>query len=133
MQGSWAERAATARTTAEALDQAGAASDDRVMSIDAAGTEYWTGRGGVVIVDDPIETVEQVARAYGVRWLVLHAGDQVPLSQQVLIDGKRPAWVGAPVFRKGDLGVYPVCIDAWDTRCEATPPVPARLLGSGTG
>ena len=26
---------------------------DRVMSIDASGTKYWTGRGGVVLVNDP--------------------------------------------------------------------------------
>ena len=126
VQATWAEREATSRATAAALDRAGAASDDRVLSIDAAGTEYWTGRGGVVIVDDPVDVVEQVAKAYDIRWLVLHADDKVPLSQQVMLDGSRPSWVGAPVYRKGDLGVYPVCTDAWDTRCDASPPVPAQ-------
>ena len=41
---------------ADALDRAGAPPTDRVMSIDASGTKYWTGRGGVVLVNDPIET-----------------------------------------------------------------------------
>jgi hypothetical protein len=117
VQGTWAVRTARAQEVAAALDQAGATPDDRVMSIDAAGTKYWSGRGGVVIVDDPIETVEQVAKAYGIRWLVLHVGDQVPLSQLVLVDGTRPAWVGEPVFHEDDLGVYPVCVQAGDTRC----------------
>jgi 4-amino-4-deoxy-L-arabinose transferase-like glycosyltransferase len=130
VQGNWANREATAKATADALDRAGAASDDRVLSIDAAGTKYWTGRGGVVIVDDPIDTVEQVARAYDIRWLVLHADDKVPLSQQVMVDGTRPPWVGEPVYRKGDLGIFPVCTDDWDTRCDAAPPKPA-VTGAG--
>jgi 4-amino-4-deoxy-L-arabinose transferase-like glycosyltransferase len=134
VQATWISRAQTAQETNEALNEAGAASDDRVMSIDAAGTKYWSGRGGVVIVDDPIETVAQVAKAYGIRWLVLHAGDQVPLSDQVLIDGNRPSWVGPPAYRKGDLGVYPVCTESWDTRCQTTTPAtPAQVPGSGAG
>ena len=48
------------------------------MSIDASGTKYWTGHGGVVLVNDPIETVEEVARAYDIRWLVLEQADTVP-------------------------------------------------------
>jgi 4-amino-4-deoxy-L-arabinose transferase-like glycosyltransferase len=133
VQANWAKREAAAKATADALDRAGAASDDRVMSIDAAGTKYWTGRGGVVIVDDPVDTVREVAKAYDVRWLVLHAGDGVPLSQAVMVEEVRPAWVGAPVYRKGDLGVYPICIEEWDTRCEAPAPKPALGPRSGTG
>ncbi len=41
--------------------------DDRLMSIDAAGFKYFTGRGGVVTPDDPLETIEAVARAYDIR------------------------------------------------------------------
>ncbi len=62
---------------ADALDRAGASKTDRVMSIDASGTQYWTGRGGVVLVNDPIETIEQVARAYDIRWVVLDREDGV--------------------------------------------------------
>jgi 4-amino-4-deoxy-L-arabinose transferase-like glycosyltransferase len=133
VQANWAQREAVSKATATALDTAGAASDDRVLSIDASGTRYWTGRGGVVIVDDPVDVVEQVAKAYDIRWLVLHTTDQVPLSEQIMVQGTRPPWVGAPVYRKGDLGVYPVCTDAWDTRCEANPPVPARHDGGSAG
>ena len=50
----------------DALDRRRRAADDRVMSIDAAGTKYWTGHGGVVLVNDPIETIEEVARAYDI-------------------------------------------------------------------
>ncbi|MEP7216813.1 MAG: glycosyltransferase family 39 protein, partial [Anaerolineaceae bacterium] len=52
------------------LDRLSVPSTDRVMSIDAAGMKYWTGRPGVVSPDDPIETIETVARAYNIRWLV---------------------------------------------------------------
>ena len=51
---------------------------DRVMSIDAAGTRYWTGRGGVVLVNDPLDTIEEVARAYDIRWLVLDRATPSP-------------------------------------------------------
>ena len=67
-----------------ALDAAGAPITDRVMSIDASGTRYWTGRGGVVLVNDPLETVEQVARAYEIRWLVLNRADGVPAVAPIL-------------------------------------------------
>ena len=133
VQANWLQREAVSKATAAALDRAGAASDDRVLSIDAAGTKYWSGRGGVVIVDDPVDVVEQVARAYDVRWLVLHADDKVPLSEQVMHEGTRPPWVGAPVYREGDLGIYPVCTEAWDTRCDANPAVPAHRDGDPTG
>ena len=51
---------------------------DRVMSIDASGTRYWTGHGGVVLVNDPLDTIHDVATAYDIRWLVLDRGDAVP-------------------------------------------------------
>ena len=41
----WAGRQARFETVAAALDAAGAADTDRVMSIDASGTKYWTGLG----------------------------------------------------------------------------------------
>ena len=68
--------ASTCRPSATALDDAGAPVTDRVMSIDASGYRYWTGHPGVVLVNDPLDTVEQVARAYGIRWLVLERQGQ---------------------------------------------------------
>ena len=37
-----------------------------VMSIDAAGFRYWTGRGGVVAANDPLDTIREVAEAYDI-------------------------------------------------------------------
>lgn len=81
------------------------------MSIDASGTKYWTGRGGVVLVNDPLETVEAVARAYGVRWLVLDREDSVESVAPILDGETRPPWLGEPVLSVGDparLAIYPV-------------------------
>ena len=82
------------------------------MSIDASGTRYWTGRGGVVLVNDPIETIEAVVRAYEIRWLVLDREDAVDAIAPIL-DGEqaRPDWLGAPILAVGDplqLAVFPV-------------------------
>jgi hypothetical protein len=96
----WETRRTAAVAVASTLDAAGAASTDRVMSIDAASTKYWTGRGGVVLVNDPIETIGDVARAYDIRWLVLDKDDTVPAATPI-IAGDRPAWVGPPI----DTGV----------------------------
>ena len=108
--GNWANKRDRLQAVAKALDANGAPRTDRVMSIDAAGTRYWTGRGGVVLVNDPLETVADVAAAYDVRWLVIERGETVPEAGPIL-DGDRPAWVGEPVFERGDpvsLAVYPV-------------------------
>jgi hypothetical protein len=94
-----------------ALDDAGAPASDRVMSIDASGTKYWTGRGGVVLVNDPIETVEQVATAYGIDWLVVDREDSVRAMAPLLDGGPRPTWLGEPILAVGEplrLAVYPV-------------------------
>jgi len=115
--GNWDDKRVRMQAVAAGLDAAGAGASDRLMSIDAAGYRYWTGRGGVVLVNDPIETVEEVARAYDVRWLVLEAEDTVPAAEAILVDGRRPAWVGAPVLEREDVSVYPVCTDAADPRC----------------
>jgi hypothetical protein len=107
--------------TAEALAAAGAVPADRLMSIDAAAFKYWTGHAGVVAVDDPIETIEDVARAYDIRWLVLERDEIVEALQGVLLRDERPAWIGREVFRGGEgtreLALYPVCTTDDDTRC----------------
>jgi len=106
----WAGRQARFETIASALQSAGAKPTDRVMSIDASGTKYWTGLGGVVLVNDPLDQIEAVARAYDIDWLVLDR-DEAVASVEPILDGQRPAWVGAPVMTQGDpvgLAVYPL-------------------------
>ena len=105
------------QAVAAALDTAGAPVTDRLMSIDASGYRYWTGRGGVVLVNDPIDTVASVARAYDIRWLILEKDDTVPAAKAILVDGQRPDWVGHPILSTDAVSVYPVCTMAGDTRC----------------
>lgn len=109
--GVWSSSRDRFLAVAAALERAGATTDDRIMSIDASGTKYWTGRGGVVLVNDPLETVEAVARAYRIRWLVLDREDSVE-SVAPILDGEiRPPWLGEPVLSVGDpvrLAIYPV-------------------------
>ena len=107
----WTTRADQARAVAGALDAAGAPTSDRVMSIDASSTRYWSGHGGVVLVNDPLDTVAAVARAYDIRWLVLSRDDAVSAVAPILDGGPRPAWLGAPILATGsptDLAVYPI-------------------------
>jgi hypothetical protein len=113
----WDEKRQRAQAVGIALGEAGAAAEDRVMSIDASGTKYWTGHGGVVLVNDPIETVEAVARAYDIRWLVLEPTDTVPAAAAVMA-GERPAWLGYPVVETRQFSLFPVCTTPEDDRCE---------------
>jgi len=91
----------------------------------------------VVLVNDPLDTIEEVARAYDIRWLVLSRADTVASVAPILDGGPRPAWLGAPLASRparqlpgaaplpaGAIGVglYPVCLGSADTRCaEAAP------------
>ena len=107
----WAGRRDDALTVAAALDGAGAPPTDRVMSIDAAGTRYSSGHGGVVLVNDPLDTIHDVARAYDIRWLVLDRGDAVDAVAPILDGTEHPAWLGQPILSEGSptrLAVYPV-------------------------
>ncbi|MEW6225153.1 MAG: hypothetical protein AB1627_11050 [Chloroflexota bacterium] len=115
--GGWDTKRQRMQAVAAGLTAAGAPVTDRVMSIDAGGYRYWTGHGGVVLVNDPLDTVEAVARAYDIRWLVLEAADTVPAVREILVDGRRPAWVGVPVLEREDVSLYPVCTTAGDVRC----------------
>ena len=95
------------------------------MTIDAGGFKYWTGRGGVVSPDDPIDTIEDVARAYDIRWLVLERHAVVDALRPVIAEDERPDWIGAPVYEVPstkpdgipDLALYPVCFEPADDRC----------------
>jgi len=115
-QGWSAKRDRMAAVTA-ALDAAAVPATDRVMSIDASGTRYWTGRGGVVLVNDPITTVEKVAAAYSIRWLILEQGETVEAAAAILGGGPLPGWLGPPLLDLPDVKVYPVCTAGGDPRC----------------
>ena len=74
--------------------------------------------------NDPIETIEAVARAYRAGWLVLERDATVPALEPVLRGDQRPAWIGRPAFRvpaadggAPRLALYPVCVDEGDQRC----------------
>ena len=74
------------------------------MSIDAAGYRYAAGRPGVVLVNDPLETIHQVARAYGIQWLILERDDGVTAVGPIL-DGSVPDWLEPPiVIERGKAG-----------------------------
>jgi hypothetical protein len=115
--GTWDVKRTRMQAVASALDAAGAPVQDRVMSIDASGYRYWTGHPGVVLVNDPIGTVEEVARAYDVRWLVLERSDTIPAAREILVEDRRPAWVGPPIEVTADVSLYPVCTVTGDQRC----------------
>ena len=72
----------------------------------------------MVLVNDPLDTVEQVARAYDIRWLVLEPKDSVEAARDdpaSTTSGRRGS--GRRSSRRDDVAVYPVCLDAADTRC----------------
>ena len=124
----WNDSRAPRVALARQMDSLGVAADDRLLTIDAAGLKYFTGRPGVVTPDDPIETIQEVAEAYNTRWLVLERDDIVRALQPVLTGSERPSWIGLPVFivkpRDGgtpQLAFYPVCTDAGDDRCTSGP------------
>ncbi len=132
----WTADRDRATAVAAAFQKADVPATDRVMSIDAAGTKYATGRGGVVLVNDPLATILDVGFAYNIRWLVLDASEGVESVAPILDDDTRPAWIGAPIYTergtgltasgtvpKYSLGVYPVCLGAsFDPRCFSTLP-----------
>ncbi len=124
VQAGWDETRRPRVELAAELDRLGVAADDRLLSIDAAGWKYWTGRPGVVTPDDPIETIEAVARAYGIRWLIVERDDVVAALGPILRDEARPPWIGAAahVAASADggpprLALFPVCVTAGDPRC----------------
>jgi Dolichyl-phosphate-mannose-protein mannosyltransferase len=107
----WSARRDRFVAVAEALDGAGAPATDRVMSIDASSTRYWSGHGGVVLVNDPLDTIHEVAQAYDIRWLVLDRGESVRAVAPILDGTEHPAWLGQPILDEGsptELAVYPV-------------------------
>jgi hypothetical protein len=126
VQGRWARERAERRAIAAALDLAGAAPDARLMTIDPAGYRYYTGRGGVVATNDSIDTLEQIADAYKVEWLVIEADDSVPALAPVFTGEVRPRWLGQFIVEipgpdgRTSAAIYPVCVSPVDPRCTVT-------------
>ena len=120
----WRGWADAREAAAEALDSRDPGRADRIMSIDAAAYRYHTGRGGVVLVKDPLPTIRDVAAAYGIRWLIVD-GDEPVGAVAPIVRGDRPDWVGAPILEHVPASgpavrVYPVCLSGSDTRCEGS-------------
>ena len=120
----WNAKREARLTLAAALDQAGVASDDRLMTIDASGFKYFTGRGGVVTTNDPLDTELQIATAYRISWLVLERDEIATSMAPVLRGDERPPWIGAPVFSLAAadggpprIALYPICLSPADRRC----------------
>jgi len=123
----WDETRQPRIAMAAELDRLGIPATDRILSIDAAGWKYWTGRPGVVTPDDPIETIQAVATAYGTRWLIVERDDAARALGPVLKGEARPAWIGPPTFTilagatdVPRMALYPVCTTAGDPRCKAS-------------
>lgn len=123
--GSWEDSRAPRQALAAELDRLGVPVTDRLMTIDAAGFKYWTGRGGVVSPDDPLDRIEAVARGYDIRWLALERRAIVEALRPVIRDDNRPAWIGQATWTLasdgGDgvpsIALYPVCTTPPDQRC----------------
>jgi hypothetical protein len=102
------------------------------MSLDAAGFNYISGHPGVVTPNDPIETIQQVAAAYKIEWLVIERDNAVTALGPVLSGQGRPGWIGPPVYtiaEPGDLpraALYPVCLSPVDARCAVVAAVEQR-------
>jgi hypothetical protein len=117
------------QAVAVAMNDLGIGQDELVMSGDTSGFKYFTGRGGVVTVSDPVPVIGQVARAYGIRWLILERSHIVDTLGDVLKGTERPDWLGAPVWTLDetppndafdtypDIALYPVCTTSGDARC----------------
>jgi hypothetical protein len=120
----WDASRAPRLALAAELDRLGVSPTERLMTIDAAGYKYFTGRPGVVSPDDPIDVVRQVADGYDIRWLIVERGAIVEALVPILVDDDRPDWIGPAVFRIPStdggapiLGLYPVCLSEDDARC----------------
>ena len=93
------------------------------MSLDTGAIKYWTGHPGVVTPNDPIATIEAVARAYDIRWLFVERANAVPALGPILDGSGRPGWIGPPVWsvtgtgRHGRRRPLPDLLQPGDPRC----------------
>jgi hypothetical protein len=120
----WNEKRDTRLAVGAALTLAGAAPDDRLMTIDAAGYKDLTGHPGVVTTNDPLATEQEIADAYRLSWLVLER-DEIATTMAPVLEGKeRPGWIGRPIYvvpaddgGAPRVAVYPICLSPADVRC----------------
>lgn len=127
VQSAWMRERAESVEIDQALDDAGVPADARVMSIDAGQTKYYTGRGGVVLVNDRLDVIEAVAAAYDVGWLVIDEAAGVHAVDGIIQSDARPTWVGPAIYRVEPtpssttrLAIYPVCLRPAANACPAT-------------
>ncbi|HEX5148113.1 MAG TPA: hypothetical protein VFW02_03450, partial [Candidatus Limnocylindrales bacterium] len=125
-QASWNANRVPRVALAGELDRLGVPGTDRLMTIDAAGFKYFTGRPGVVSPDESLDTIREVADAYDIRWLVVERAATVEALYPVLADDRRPDWIGPAAFTvpsadggPPSLALYPVCFLPVDSRCQA--------------
>lgn len=131
--GRWSAQRAAEMPLAASL-VAAAQPGDRVMSADPGAYRYLTGLGGIVTPNDDLGTIEEAARLYDVRWLVLERNEIVPAMEPVLLGETSPGWLSRPVAVVPGSGgavastspsfpvehygaIYAVCFDAADARC----------------
>ncbi len=126
VQAGWDAAAAPRRALATELDRSGVPADDRLMSIDAGGFKYFTGRARRRLAGRPHR--HDPRRRQGLRHPLAGPRARRRRSRRCgrsSSGDERPAWIGAPVFdvpatgRSGgpDLALYPVCFDPADARC----------------
>jgi len=122
VQTGWRTAHAARADVAAVLDGVDPGRADRLMAIETAGYRYHAGRGGVVLVNDPLGTIRDVATAYDVRWLILENEGGVAAMAPV-VAGARPDWLGAPIIETDPpfvVRVLPICLGPGDTRCGAS-------------
>ncbi len=93
----WQRMLSERRQLSAALERL-AVPGDLLMSEDTATFEYLTGHGGIVSPDDPLPVIEQAARAFGVRWLILERDGAVKALAPLLDGAPPPDWLGPPAF-----------------------------------
>lgn len=111
----WRTEEAIRRPIAQVL--AAIPADDRVMSSDPGAYAFLAGRGGVVTPDDELPVIEDVLRAYGVRWLVVERAHAVPALAPFLdgdTGGRLWLW---PRLISHDAALFAVCLEPSDQRC----------------
>jgi hypothetical protein len=113
--GAWQAEEAIRGPIADAL--ATIPASDLVMSSDPGAYEFLAGRGGVVTPDDPLPVIDDVMRAYGIRWLVVEHAHAVPALVPLLEDDVQGLPLLQPRLITADAVLYAVCLQPGDTRC----------------
>ncbi len=95
--------------------------DDRLMTPDAGGFRYLTGRQGIVTPEDPLPVVEDALRRYGIRWLILER-DFSTVALAPVLDGRGPTRLAVGAHHGGarcrasradpSAALYAVCLTA---------------------